>query len=341
MKKHLILRADSVKPYFEGFEVIGAFNPSVIKYKNKTIMIIRVAERPIQNVGGYYLVPEFDKDNQLIINKLDMSSGHYDFTDCRMVKNTKRNYLTSVSYFLIAESYDGITFALTEKRIFPEGDDERYGIEDSRITEIDGKYYITYSAISDKGINTKLMVTEDFETFTRLGVIFCADNKDVVIFPKKVNGKYYALHRPCTSEFAKPDMWIAQSDDLIFWGKHKVFLTAKESGMARVGAGAVPVLTDKGWFEIFHAADEKHVYKLYAMFMNAENPEIKELVGKKPIVEVSEDFEMDGFFKNVVFTCGAINNGDNVNVYYGTCDTNIAMAELSINEIYNSLKVEK
>ena len=92
MKKHLILRADSVKPYFEGFEVIGAFNPSVIKYKNKTIMIIRVAERPIQNVGGYYLVPEFDKDNQLIINKLDMSSGHYDFTDCRMVKNTKRNY---------------------------------------------------------------------------------------------------------------------------------------------------------------------------------------------------------------------------------------------------------
>ena len=111
--------------------------------------------------------------------------------------------------------------------------------------------------------------------------------------------------------------------------------------MARVGAGAVPVLTDKGWFEIFHAADEKHVYKLYAMFMNAENPEIKELVGKKPIVEVSEDFEMDGFFKNVVFTCGAINNGDNVNVYYGTCDTNIAMAELSINEIYNSLKVEK
>ena len=337
MKKQPILKAESVKPYFNGFEVIGAFNPSVIKYKDKTIMIIRVAERPIQNVGGYYLVPEFDKDNNLIINKLDMSSGHYDFTDCRMVKNTNRNYLTSVSYFLIAESYDGVNFKLTEKRIFPQGDDERYGIEDSRITEIDGEYYITYSAISDKGINTKLMVTKDFESFTRLGVIFCADNKDVVIFPKKINGNYYALHRPCTSEFAKPDMWIAQSQDLICWGKHKVFLTAKESGMARVGAGAVPILTEKGWLEIFHAADEKHVYKLYAMFLNSNKPEIIELLGHEPLIEVSEDFEKDGFFKNVVFTCGAIAEGDTIKIYYGTCDTNIAMAELKISEIYSSL----
>ena len=106
----------------------------------------------------------------------------------------------------------------------------------------------------------------------------------------------------------------------------------------RVGAGAVPVLTKEGWLEIFHAADENNCYKLYAMIMNKDDPEKIEARGTVPLIEVTEDFEKNGFFKNVVFTCGMIAEGEKVRIYYGTCDTNVAMAELSLGEIYENVR---
>ena len=338
MKKRQILKAENIVPYFKGFEVIGAFNPAVAKCGGKTVMLVRVAERPVQKDENYFLVPEYDERSGLNIIRLDKSSGKYDFSDCRVVKNSHKNYLTSLSYFLIAESEDGLDFRITDRRILPEGPDEEYGIEDPRITEIDGVYYITYSAISDCGINTKLMVTSDFQTFERKGVIFYADNKDVVIFPHKIGDKYYALHRPSTSQFAKPEMWIAESPDLRHWGGYRVLLRSDEDGNERVGAGAVPVLTKEGWLEIFHAADENNCYKLYAMIMNKDDPEKIEARGTVPLIEVTEDFEKNGFFKNVVFTCGMIAEGEKVRIYYGTCDTNVAMAELSLGEIYENVR---
>ena len=338
MNKWQILKAENIIPYFKGFEVIGAFNPAVTKYNGKIVMLIRVAERPLQKDKNYYLVPKYDVKRGLNIIRLDKNSGKYDFSDCRVVKNSRKNYLTSLSYFLIAESEDGVNFRTTERRILPEGSDEEYGIEDPRITEINGIYYITYSAISDCGINTKLMVTSDFQTFERKGVVFYADNKDVAVFPHKIGDKYYALHRPSTSQFAKPDIWIAESPDLLHWGGYRVLLRSDEGSNERVGAGAVPILTKEGWLEIFHAADENNCYKLYAMILNKDNPEIIEARGVSPLIEVTEDFEKNGFFKNVVFTCGMIAEGEKIRIYYGTCDTNIAAAELSLAEIYENVR---
>ena len=103
----------------------------------------------------------------------------------------------------IARSKNGIDFKIEKKpAMFPENIYERFGIEDPRITRISDRYYITYSAISDiTGITTCLASTDDFISFTRHGVIFLPDNKDVVIFPEKISGRYYALNRPSASEF--------------------------------------------------------------------------------------------------------------------------------------------
>lgn len=103
------------------------------------------------------------------------------------------------------------------------------GIEDPRITQIDGRYYINYSAISNiTGVTTCLASTTDFVTFIKYGVIFMPDNKDVAIFPEKIEGRYYALNRPVSAEYRVRDMWISESPDLIHWGNHLKLMSTRE-----------------------------------------------------------------------------------------------------------------
>ena len=131
---------------------------------------------------------------------------------------------------------------------------EMYGIEDPRITLIDGTYYINYSAISpETGVTTCLASTKDFKTFQRHGVIFTPDNKDISIFPAKIGGKYYALNRPASAEYGFRDIWMSQSPDLLHWGRHESimqcrpgFWTMAASAPAPSPASPMPV----GWRSI-------------------------------------------------------------------------------------------
>ena len=119
---------------------------------------------------------------------------------------------------------------------------------------LDGRYYITYVAVSRHGPATALASTTDFKTFERHGIIFCPENKDVVLLPERVDGKYVALHRPLGDmPFCRPEMWIARSPDLVHWGRTGIFLV--EPAIGRMAASA-PVLRrsrlPEGWLEIYH-----------------------------------------------------------------------------------------
>jgi len=340
----LVTPAD-IKPHREDFEVIGAFNAGVAKYGDETIMLLRIAERPLSEDPKIIKSPIFNpENNELEIIELNLDNSTYDFSDPRTIKKSGEPqsfvYLTSLSYLRIARSKDGHHFTIDERPfIYPSNNLEVYGIEDPRITQIDDTYYIYFSAVSPHGVGESMVSTKDFVTVEHHGMIFAPENKDVLIFPEKINGKYYALHRPVPKSVGHPEIWIAESTNLLHWGNHKPLLGLRD-GMwdsGRMGGGAVPFKTEKGWLELYHGATLDHRYCMGAVLLDLEDPTRVIARSSQPILEPEAPYETEGFFGNVVFSCGAIVEGNIIKMYYGVADTSMACAELSLEEVLNSL----
>lgn len=171
-------------------------------------------------------------------------------------------------------------------------------------------------------------------------MIFPPHNKDCVIFGGKMNNRYYALHRPSSPELGGNYIWLAESPDLLHWGNHKCIATTREDywDSARLGAGAEPIRTSKGWLEIYHGATHDNRYSLGALLLDINDPSRVIARSKQAIMEPIADYEKTGFFGNVVFTNGQLLDGDTLTIYYGASDEVICMAEFSVSEILSSLK---
>ena len=340
----LVTPAD-VKPHRSDFEVIGAFNAGVTTFNNEIIMLLRVAERPISEDSNVVKTPIYHPEtNELEILEFRLDDPAFDFSDPRVIRKAGEaqgfTYLTSLSYLRIARSNDGHHFTLDEKPfVYPSNELEIYGIEDPRITKIADTYYIYFSAVSPAGVGESMVSTKDFVKTEHLGMIFAPENKDVLIFPENINGKYYAIHRPVPKSNGEPEMWIAESNNLLHWGNHKHLLGLRPDmwDSARMGGGAVPFKTEKGWLEIYHGASKDHRYCMGAVLLDLEDPTKVIARSDKPILEPEADYEVEGFFGNVVFSCGAIVVGDVVKMFYGIADTSMACAELSLQEVLDSL----
>ncbi|MGL4336995.1 MAG: glycoside hydrolase family 130 protein [Turicibacter sp.] len=344
----------NVLPSRNDFKVDCAFNAGVTKFNDEVILLVRVAESVINEDEFSIKIPLLEETKtgyELVVKEFDRreNTDIYDYSDSRSIwerdkhNNRKIKYLTSLSHLRIARSHDGVNFTVEDAPfIFPDGKYETWGIEDARITQLDGVFYINYTAVSELGAATALAKTTDFMTYERMGVIFPPENKDVSIFSEKINGLYYAYHRPVPKAIGNPDMWMATSPDLIHWGNHQHLLSVAgedswENG--RIGGGAPSFKTDKGWIHIYHAADKNDRYCLGAFITPLDNP--GEIIAKTvmPILEPTADYELVGFFGNVVFTCGLIVDGQNVNVYYGAADEVMAVATITIDELHKALGV--
>lgn len=338
-----IIGPEDVKPSGANFEVIGVFNAGVTRLEDQVILLLRVAERPINTNSDVVLTTIYnDAQKQLVVTEFSKNNPEIDFSDPRLIIKHTETYLTSISHLRLARSKDGINFeiddtpAISAANVF-----ETFGIEDPRISLIDGIYYISYVAVSPLGVTTCLISTKDFISFKRHGVIFCPENKDAVLFPGKVEGKFYALHRPVSPLFKKQDIWIAESPDLLCWGNHRCLMGPNPGHWdeAKIGAGAPPFRTDSGWLEIYHGVNRKNRYCLGAVLLDGNEPWKIIARAKKPILEPQTDYECDGFFGNVVFSCGLLCEDDIVKIYYGAADTVICYAELSLKEIIEALDI--
>lgn len=345
--KNPIVTPESVEPFLEHYEVIGVFNAGVAIYQGETILLLRVAERPLCENQRQVAAPIYNVEkNAVELLYFDKNDGRCDFSDPRMIyvneQGGRKTYLTSLSYLRIARSSDGENFTTQPKPfIFPFNQYMTYGIEDPRITQIEDTYYITFSAVSPLGIVAAMVSTKDFVSYVDEGNILHADNKDVAIFPEKIGGKYYALHRPSTSVFGKPEMWIASSPDLRNWGRHS-FLAGLRAGMwdsQRMGAGAVPFKTPYGWLEIYHGATADNRYCLGAMLLSLDEPSKIIARSEMPMVVPEASYECEGFFGDVVFACGAVIKNDRVKIYYGASDENMAMLSIAILDILQHLGI--
>ncbi|WP_188378837.1 glycoside hydrolase family 130 protein [Halobacillus andaensis] len=345
----LITPAD-VTPYHDDHEVIGVFNAGVAEYEGETLLLLRVAERPITNNPAIVKAPIIDfseGEGKLHLIEIHEDDSTYDFSDPRTIRYQDKDstaYLTSLSYIRLARSADGEDFTVDEEPfIYPETKHEAWGVEDPRVTQIDDTYYIQYSAVSEVGVGVGLISTKDFVSYERHGLMLHPENKDVAIFPEKINGKYYTLHRPVPKGIGRPEIWIAESDNLIHWGNHQHLLGLSEDGWdsGRIGGGAIPFKTEEGWIEIYHAADKNDRYCLGAVLLDLENPAKVLAKTNEPLLVPEADYEVSGFFSQVVFSCGVTLQNRDIRVYYGVADTSMAAADMSVDDILAQLTYMK
>jgi len=154
----------------------------------------------------------------------------------------------------LARSRDGFEFTadpqpfLTPALDGPFAAYEEFGVEDPRVTFIDGEYVITYSAYSRSGVRIALARTADFVRIERVSLITEADYRNVVILPEKFDGLYARLDRP-HSEIAPWSIWISYSPDLHFWGESRLLVRPMQNHWdeMKTGPGAPPIKTDQGW----------------------------------------------------------------------------------------------
>lgn len=342
-----IIKPEDLKPLNSDFKILGVFNPAAFLYDDKIYLLLRVAEQP-KEIEGKVRIPIVDNNNGKTLMsyfEVDNDDPEFEMNDVRKYSYKGLEYLSSLSHFRLASSEDGVHFQIEEKAwLLPEGENENFGIEDARVTEIDHTYYANFTAASSDGYVTSMVKTKDLKTIERMGIIFPPLNKDVALFPEKIDGRYFALHRPEVAPFGKPSIWIASSPDLINWGKHQVLFRPDGSiwNQAKIGGGPPPIKTDKGWLVIYHGVglrgdEQSEFYSLSALLLDLNNP--RKVIGHiSPILIPTMDYETDAFVKNVVFSNGAVIHPESneLLVYYGAGDESIGLASISLQEILDA-----
>jgi len=245
------------------------------------------------------------------------------------------NYVSAIGY---AVSQDGIHFNKLREPIFsPHGREENRGVEDPRITYLpkENRFIMAYTAYSDMGITPMFAKSRNLLTWTRLApLVQGEDNKDHVLFPKKVNNQYVSFHR------RPPSIGLATSQDLIDWDLHGPILEPRKGAWdcLRVGAGGVPIETEEGWLIIYHAYDHEHIYRLGACLLDLHDPKRVIHRASDYFMEPQEIWEMKGDVPNVVFSCANPLVNGIIYLYYGGADRMIGLATAALHEVIDFVK---
>lgn len=244
----------------------------------------------------------------------------------------------------IAESADGYSFQVKEQPFMVPATEgvfkeyEAFGVEDPRIVFIDGEYLITYSAYSKHGVRIGLAKTKDFKSVERFSLITESDYRNVVIFPEKFGGLYARLDRP-HSEISPWSIWISYSPDLKYWGESKLIMKPLQYHWdeMKIGPGAPPIKTPRGWLSIYHGVFptmDGSVYRLGVALHDLEDPSKVIAVGDEWILQPEEVYEITGYVHNVVFTCGAVAEEDgSVKIYWGGADKVMCVGTAKLEEL--------
>lgn len=350
----VIVDIKDIKPSKEGYQVIGVFNPSAVLYKDQVYLLIRVAERPAEQKEGYFSSPAAQFNGKGFETLDQWIPIIKDNGDKRQFKDKKQLMrLSFISHLrLVKMERNGFDIAHIDQKpsFYPENELEEYGVEDPRMTPVNGRFYFTYVAVSRKmGVATALASTSDFKEYTRHGFIFCLENKDVVLLPEKIKNRYVCYHRPVGAcRLRPPAMQIAYSPDLIHWGEHAPLLEPRDGywDAERIGAGPPPIKTSAGWLEIYHGVkienekDSVGVYRAGAALFDIDDPSKLIARSPEPILSPEEGHETQGFVNNVFFPTGLImdEDGESVILYSGGADTVVTATKVSLKDILNSLE---
>lgn len=253
----------------------------------------------------------------------------------------------------LATSDDGINWTVAPKPCFALKDDEILRAYDPRLTVLDGKCYMCFAIDTKHGLRGGIASTEDFEHFD-IHSMSLPDNRNMVLFPEKIGGFFTRLERPMPvysrGHRDTFDIWLSQSPDLEFWGRHKLVIGTESIPFCndKIGPAAPPVKTEKGWLTTFHSVklyperekngwEKRWIKGYYAgiMLLDLEDP--SKVIGKcdDPLIVCDRDFEEeDGFRKDTIFPGGMIlEDSGEVKIYYGASDTVECLATADVNDL--------
>lgn len=284
-------------------------------------------------------------------------------------------------YIGLMESKDGIHFrhVLEEPVLTPDMLGFPFGsIQDPRIVEIEGRYYLTYALRpcsydyhpTGLGIpdtvkpaypeewdkpeyfitRSGIMVSDDLIHFEQVAYTTPpeVDDRDNILFPGKINGKFALLRRPL--EYVgekygtdKPGLWISYSSDMVHWTEPELIAKPKEEWeYKKIGGSTPPIRTEKGWLTLYHGVDRANVYRVGAMLLDLENPAKIVARAKSYILEPEAYYEKFGLFiPNVVFPTGNVVKDGILYIYYGCADTAIGLATVLVDELLEFVLEEK
>lgn len=262
------------------------------------------------------------------------------------------HYISRIGY---ASSSDGLQFDRRHNiAINPTEDYEKNGMEDPRITQIDGKIFVTYVVLSEYVKNhpkifSALAVTKNYDEFNKIGIITkdFDNNKDVIFFPDKFkvnsdfsnNSSFLILHRPTSLsnpdyQLSRPSIWLSISDSESTLTNSILLLKPEQDWEnLKIGAGPSPIKTKKGWLLIYHGVSTDKIYRAGAALLDLDDPRKVIARTKQPILEPVEDYEKIGDVNNVVFPTGTVVIDKKLLLYYGGADRVCCVASASIDEL--------
>ncbi len=234
-------------------------------------------------------------------------------------------------------SKDAIKWELEEKIIF-----RGY---DPRLCFIDGRYYLTWVNHTPHGTTIGLAYTKDFENWTQLEDACYPVARNGVLFPRKINGEYVLLLRPCDRGHTPyGDIFLCHSKDLTYWGKHRFVMSPEKNWeMTKVGAGPVPIETDEGWLMFYHGVITScngFTYSMGAAILDKNEPWKVIHRADSYLLAPHEPYECFGDVPNVVFPCAALADSatGKIAIYYGAADTTVALAFTTVDETIKYIK---
>lgn len=247
-------------------------------------------------------------------------------------------------------------------------------VEDPRIVKMDNLFYITFAyrpfapgqywvdpskreynppifsngyprIIRENLSGTGLLISPDLKEFTYVGNLTnpAFDDRDVILFPEKIGGKFVTLHRPMEWVGEKygteyPAIWIAFSEDLLAWKELRLLAKGKYDWERKIGGSSPPIKTKHGWLMIYHGVGEDKFYRVGAMLLDLNDPSKILHRTKDWLLEPEEPYEIQGYYKGVVFPCGNVVVNETLFVYYGGADKYVCLATCDLDELLDYLR---
>jgi beta-1,2-mannobiose phosphorylase / 1,2-beta-oligomannan phosphorylase len=312
--------------------VLGAFNPGLCRLPNgNLLMMVRIAEalsEPVMDNKIHCI--RWDEEDKYLTDAWPLPE--VTMTDPRKFRINCYAFpvygLTSLSWLLPVELNDDgslIRHIHYDKAISPRLSSQEYGIEDARISYIEGRYYMTTCCVSSERHSTMLYASDDGLNYTRSGILLDHQNKDMLLFEGKINGSFYALTRPLgecyfASSTESPyhpgaAIHLASSPDLLHWKPNDhSFLRANKSSPSnlKIGGGTPPVLTADGWLMLYHGVEKNAgvgVYRTFWAILDENDPsKILHLADTIPLLEANPELTAQiseyVYLSDIVFTTG-------------------------------------
>lgn len=254
-----------------------------------------------------------------------------------------------ISYIYLGRSADGIKWEFQKDKIDFKDENgnsfmPRYAY-DPRLVKVDDTYYIIWCQ-DFYGAAIGMAETKDFKTFTRLDNPFLPFNRNAVLFPRKIDGKFVMLSRPSDNgHTAFGDIFVSKSPDLKYWGEHLHVMSKTDNWWEnlKIGGGAAPIETDEGWLLFYHGVTRTcsgYVYSIGGAILDIDNPSKVKYRSETYLLTPEKWYEERGFVPNVTFPCATITDSETgrIALYYGSADSYVSLAFTTCDEVVSYIK---